>query len=76
MTEMTSNLEPAETELLAAERAVRAVMWIAVRHGCVLTRVAAEQIRDAVLGCADTDVHADYLLPDDVYDSMRDAGEQ
>lgn len=56
----------------AAERAVRAVMRIALRHGSPLTRAAAEQIAEAVLGCADTDIHSDYMLADDVYENMRD----
>ena len=55
----------------AAERAVRAAMRISARCGCALTRTAAEQIADAILGCADTDVFTDYSLPDDTYGSMR-----
>jgi len=35
----------------AAERAVRAVMRIAVRHGTALDRGTAEEIAEAVLGC-------------------------
>ena len=36
----------------AASPAVRAAMRIALRNGCALTRDAAEQIAEAILGCA------------------------
>ena len=35
----------------AAETAIRAALRISARNGCALTRDAAEQIAEAILGC-------------------------
>ena len=44
--------EPVTPDAPAAEPAVRAAMRIALRNGCALSRDAAEQIAEAILGCA------------------------
>jgi hypothetical protein len=58
---------PPDSALPARKRAERAVIAIASRRGFQLDPETAEQIADAVTGCADDDMYVEQQVTDDIF---------